>query len=108
MVAMFILKTLFSTAVLWHVFAFASGGVYVFHAYRVLFFGGHNPAGLKVIRTADVHLWLSGFTVIGLGIAMSGLGAYFSNPKTIGKVSVGRYLVILNTVDSSLCSKEDS
>ena len=83
---MYILKTLFSIAVLWHVFAFAAGGVYVFHAYRVLFFGGHNPAGLKVIRTADVHLWLSGFTVIGLGIVMFGLSVYFSNPKLLAKL----------------------
>jgi uncharacterized membrane protein len=83
---MLLFNTLFSVAVLWHVFAFAAGGVYVFHAYRVLFFGGHNPAGLKVIRTADVHLWLSGFTVISLGIYMHGVNTYFANPKLLAKL----------------------
>lgn len=83
---MLILKTLLSITMLWHVCAFAAGGVYVFHAYRVLFYGGHNPAGLKVIRTADVQLWLSGFTMIGLGIAVYGLDAYMQNPKLWAKM----------------------
>jgi len=83
---MLFFNTLFSIAVLWHIFAFAAGGVYVFHAYRVLFFGGHNPAGLKIIRTADVHLWLSGFTVIALGIYINGVSTYFANPKLLAKL----------------------
>ena len=83
---MLILKTLLSLAALWHVCAFAAGGVYVFHAYRVLFYGGHNPAGLKVIRTADVQLWLSGFVMIGLGILVFGFDAYAFNPKLWAKL----------------------
>jgi chromate transporter len=83
---MLFLKTLFTVAILWHLFAFAAGGVYVFHAYRVLFFGGYNPAGLKIIRTADVHLWLSGFTVIGLGVLIDGISPYFANPKLLAKL----------------------
>ncbi len=82
------LKILLSFAVLWHTFAFAAGGVYVFHAYRVLFWGGHNPSGVKVIRSADWQLWLSGFVIIGLGIALYGFDRYTANPKLWAKVIV--------------------
>lgn len=80
------LKTLLSFAMLWHTFAFAAGGVYVFHAYHVLFRGGHNPSGVKVIRSADWQLWLSGFMIIGLGIALFGFDQYVANPKLWAKV----------------------
>lgn len=82
------LKTLLSFAVLWHIFAFAAGGVYVFHAYRVLFLGGYNPSSVKVIRSADWQLWLSGFMIIGLGIALYGFDRYTANPKLWAKVIV--------------------
>lgn len=82
------LTILLSFAVLWHIFAFAAGGVYVFHAYRVLFGGGHNPSGVKVIRSADWQLWLSGFMIIGLGMALYGFDRYTANPKLWAKVIV--------------------
>lgn len=75
-------------AALWHTFAFAAGGVYVFHAYYVLFRGGHNPSGVKVIRSADWQLWLSGFVIIGLGIALFGFDRYIANPKLLAKTLV--------------------
>lgn len=77
-----------SLAVLWHTFAFAAGGVYVFHAYRVLFQGGYNPSSVKVIRSADWQLWLSGFVMIGLGVALFGFATYMSNPKLWAKLLV--------------------
>ncbi|MGZ8271868.1 MAG: hypothetical protein ACXW1T_11605 [Methylophilus sp.] len=83
-----IFKTLLSIAALWHIFAFAAGGVYVFHAYRVLFYGGYNPVGTKIIRTADWQLWLSGFTIIGLGILINGYDQYTSNPKLWAKLVI--------------------
>jgi chromate transporter len=83
---MFIFKLLQSLAMLWHTFAFAAGGVYVFHAYRVLFYGGFNPTGVKVIRSADWQLWLSGLMIIGLGIVIDGTSAYAENPKLWAKV----------------------
>jgi chromate transporter len=83
-----ILKSLLSLAALWHIFAFAAGGVYVFHAYRVLFYGGYNPVGTRIIRTADWQLWLSGFTIIGLGILINGYNEYTSNPKLWAKLIV--------------------
>lgn len=82
------LKTLMALAMLWHTFAFAAGGVYVFHAYRVLFSGGFNPTGVKVIRSADWQLWLSGFMIIGLGIMIDGVEQYAANPKLWAKVII--------------------
>lgn len=83
---MIYLKILLSIATLWHIFAFAAGGVYVFHAYRVLFYGGHNPAGTKIIRTADWQLWLSGLVMISLAIAIDGFNHYITNPKLFAKL----------------------
>lgn len=79
------LKILLSLVVLWHTFAFAAGGVYIFNAYHILFRGGHNPSGVKVIRSADWQLWLSGFMIIGLGIMIDGFEQYAANPKLWAK-----------------------
>ena len=79
------LKILLSFVMLWHTFAFAAGGVYIFHAYRTLFWGGHNPTGVKVIRSADWQLWLSGFMMIGLGVMIDGFDQYAANPKLWAK-----------------------
>lgn len=79
------LKILLSLVVLWHTFAFAAGGVYVFNAYHVLFRGGRNASGVKVIRSADWQLWLSGFMIIGLGIMIDGFAQYLANPKLWAK-----------------------
>ena len=79
------LKILLSLVVLWHTFAFAAGGVYIFNAYHILFRGGHNPSGVKVIRSADWQLWLSGFMIIGLGIMVDGFDQYAANPKLWAK-----------------------
>jgi chromate transporter len=80
------LKVLLTLAVLWHTFAFAAGGVYVFHAYQTLFKGGHSPLGTSVIRSADLQLWLSGVLIIGFGIVLAGFNPYVSNPKLWTKV----------------------
>ena len=80
-----VLKILLSLAVLWHTFAFAAGGVYIFNAYNTLFRGGHNPSGVKVIRSADWQLWLSGFMIIGLGVMIDGVDQYAANPKLWAK-----------------------
>ena len=80
-----ILKISLSLVVLWHTFAFAAGGVYIFNAYHTLFRGGHNPSGVKVIRSADWQLWLSGFMMIGLGVMIDGFDQYAANPKLWAK-----------------------
>ncbi|MDX1914152.1 MAG: hypothetical protein SFU55_01100 [Methylophilus sp.] len=85
---MLIQKGLLAIVTLWHLCAFAAGGVYVFHAYGVLFFGGHNPAGVRIIRTADWQLWLSGFCIIGLGVMTEGFDHYVANPKLLAKIIV--------------------
>jgi chromate transporter len=74
-----VLKTL---AALWHVVAFAGGFAFVWQSYRALLGQiPHEPRWGKFIRKADIHLWLSGFVIIGLGILSSGLAHYLSNPK---------------------------
>ncbi len=77
-------KILLSFAALWHTFAFAGGGVHVVDAYRSLFFGGYESRWARIIRSADWQLWASGFAIIGLGIALSGLN-YLTNPKLWAK-----------------------
>ena len=79
------LKIFLSIVVLWHTFAFAAGGVYIFNAYQILFKGGQNPSGVKVIRSADWQLWLSGLMMIGLGMMIDGFDQYIANPKLWAK-----------------------
>ena len=79
------LKILLTLAALWHTFAFAAGGVYVFHAYQALFMSGHNPLGTGMIRFADCHLWLSGVAIIALELMLTGVHAYLANPKLWAK-----------------------
>lgn len=84
------MKTLF---MLWHVIAFAIGGVYVWQSYKVVL-GQEtaDPTTIKfwnvTIRKADWHLWLSGFAIIGVGLLLSGVEHYLSNPKLWCKVTV--------------------
>lgn len=82
------LKLLLTLAALWHTFAFAAGGAYVFHAYQTLFNGEHNPLSRSVIRSADSQLWLSGVVIIGLGIGLTGLHQYLANPKLWAKATL--------------------
>ncbi len=79
-----ILRTLVSTAAFWHTLAFAAGSVHVVFAYRTLFQGEYDSRWTRVLRSADRHLWASGFAIIGLGIALSGF-AYLANPKLWAK-----------------------
>lgn len=83
------LETLKTFFVLWHVAAFALGGVYVWHSYRSLI--GCVPyknSWSKFIQKADIHLWLSGFAIIAVGLVLIGLSKYLSNPKLLTKVIV--------------------
>ncbi len=83
------LETLKTLVVFWHVMAFAFGGVYVVHSYRAAL--GYEPAQKfwsRILRQADIHLWLSGFAVIGVGIALKGFLDYMDNPKLWTKVIV--------------------
>lgn len=73
------LKTL---TALWHTLAFAGGFIFVWQSYRALLgYVPHEHGWSRWIRQADIHLWLSGFAIIGLGILISGLAHYLSNPK---------------------------
>ena len=81
-----ILKTI---CAVWHVVAFAFGGVYVVHSYRAIL-GLIKPAKFwkRMIRGADTHLWLSGFAVIAVGASVVGVSEYFANPKLWAKILV--------------------
>ena len=84
--ALDILKTL---VVLWHVLAFAFGVVYVTHSYRaILGYLPYDRAWTGILRSADVHLWLSGLAIIVLGMATAGFDAYLANPKLWAKTTV--------------------
>lgn len=85
---MLLLKILMTLAVLWHSFAFATGGVYAFLAYRSLFDRRYDRRWTRVIRSADWQLWVSGIAIIVLGIALSGFDPYMANPKLWTKLLV--------------------
>ena len=74
---------------LWHVLAYAAGAVFVYFSYRALWgFDTYESRWGKIIRGADIHLWLSGFVLIAFGILLSDFQTYLSNPKLWTKVSL--------------------
>lgn len=84
-----LIPTLLSLAAFWHVVGFAFGFVYVRFAFLSLF--GNMPydrENSRILRTADLHLWLSGLVLIGLGMLDQGAVLYLSNPKLWGKLTV--------------------
>lgn len=83
------LETLKTSVVLWHVVAFGFGFVYVINSYRAIL-GYMTPRKYwkRILRRADLHLWLSGVAVIAVGILLSGATQYFSNPKLWTKIVV--------------------
>ena len=73
----------------WHVGGFAFGLIHVhFSLKSLLALIPYDKAWTRIIRSADLHLWLSGFTLIGLGICQRGLNAYITNPKLWCKITV--------------------
>ena len=81
-----LLQALKSLVLLWHLFAFSVGAVYVWQSYRALL--GPSDAEKfwsRIIRQADIHLWLSGFAVIAIGMALTPIGDYFADPKLWAK-----------------------
>lgn len=84
-----ILGFLITLAALWHVVGFAFGLVYVrLSLLSLLDKIPYQPAWTPVLRNADLHLWLSGFALIGLGIWDKGFDIYINNPKLWCKVTV--------------------
>lgn len=84
-----ILGLLITLAAMWHVAGFGFGMVYV--RLSLLSLLGKLPYDrhwTSILRNADVHLWLSGFALIGLGIWSKGLPAYTDNPKLWCKIVV--------------------
>jgi hypothetical protein len=80
---------LVSLAALWHVLGFAFGLVYVQLSLKSLLnLVPYDRQWSMVIRTADLHLWLSGFVLILLGLLQKGALEYFSNPKLWCKITV--------------------
>ncbi len=81
---------LFVTIVaMWHVLGFAFGLVYINFSLRSLFnLIPYDRQWSKVIRSADLHLWISGSILIALGSLQKGTEEYLSNPKLWCKVTV--------------------
>jgi len=84
-----IIGLLITIAALWHVIGFAFGLVYVHFSLKSLFnFIQYDRKWSRILRTADLHLWLSGFALIALGLLQKGTGEYLSNPKLWCKITV--------------------
>lgn len=84
-----ILGALTAIAGMWHIFGFAFGFVYIRFCLKSLF--GIIPYDRQwspVIRSADLHLWLSGALLIVLGCLQKGFYEYLSNPKLWCKITV--------------------
>ena len=85
---MLLLRVLITLAALWHTLAFAAGGAFVCLAYAALFGLKYERWWTRIIRSADLQLWLSGLALIALGVAASGFQTYASNPKLWAKLMV--------------------
>lgn len=84
-----IMGLLITLAALWHVIGFAFGLVYVHFSLKSLFnFIPYDRQWSRIIRYSDLHLWLSGFALIALGLMQKGIQVYLSNPKLCAKVTV--------------------
>jgi len=80
---------LVTVAALWHVAGFAFGLVYVhFSLKSLLGIIPYEQRWTPIIKTADLHLWLSGFALIALGILQKGAEEYLLNPKLWCKITV--------------------
>ncbi len=80
---------LITLSAFWHVLGFAFGLIYIhFSLKSLLGIIPYDKTWTHIIRSADVHLWLSGFALIGLGIWQKGFDAYLANPKLWCKVTV--------------------
>ncbi len=76
-------------AALWHLLGFAFGLVYVRSSFLSLLGRiPYNSSWSSILRHADLHLWLSGFTLIGLGILDKRFDIYIDNPKLWSKITV--------------------
>ena len=79
---------LITLSAFWHVLGFAFGLIYIhFSLKSLLGIIPYDKTWTHIIRSADVHLWLSGFALIGLGIWQKGFDAYLANPKLWCKVT---------------------
>lgn len=84
-----VIGLLVTLAAVWHLIGFALGPVYIHFSIRSLLgLAPYDPSWARGIRTADLHLWLSGLTLIVLGIWQKGFELYLSNPKLWCKVTV--------------------
>ncbi len=84
-----IIGLLVTIAAMWHVLGFAFGLVYINFSLKSLFnLMPYDRQWSGVIRSADLHLWLSGIVLIVLGLFQKGAGEYLSNPKLWCKVTV--------------------
>lgn len=78
-----------SVAALWHVMGFAFGLVYVWQSIQSLLGRvAYDPGWGRILKNADYHLWLSGITLIVLGVLAKGSLGYLMNPKLWCKTTV--------------------
>lgn len=84
-----IIGFLMTLAAFWHVLGFAFGLIYIHFSLKSLVgFIPYDKTWTRIIRSADLHLWLSGVALIGLGIWQKGWDVYLANPKLWCKVTV--------------------
>lgn len=84
-----IIGFLVTVAAFWHVLGFAFGLVYIHLSLKSLI--GTIPYDRqwsKTIRMSDLHLWLSGISLMALGVSQVGFAVFMSNPKLLSKLTV--------------------
>lgn len=73
----------------WHVVSFAFGLVYIHFSLKSLVgIIPYDQSWKIVIRSSDLHLWLSGIGLILLGTLENDIDVYIDNPKLLCKVTV--------------------
>lgn len=84
-----LLGLLLAIVTLWHIVGFGFGLVYVTLSVKSLFkIIPYDRKWSRVIRSSDIHLWLSGIFLIAIGIMQKSLWEYISNPKLMSKVTI--------------------
>lgn len=78
-----------TVAAFWHTAGFALGLLYVsFSLMSLMQMLPYNGKWSRLIRQADLHLWISGIALISLGVWQKGFDVYFSNPKLWSKITI--------------------
>lgn len=100
-------KFIVAISAFYHIMATVAAMMAVFHFSRIL--RGEessHPLWRHVFNWGELHLWVSGIMLLGVGIYLTGFEKYLSNPKLWTKVSLvtlwlGNSLWIKKTIQTA-------